>query len=169
MTLTQQRQALQSTQRDVEIISLENLGKQARLQRDPNQAVHEQLVRVQGEQQRLDETLNAQTVDLIPAHDMPQVLETLLARSSKLHMLALRSLPPTPLVAGKQQANLYKHGIRLQLEGSYFNIYQYLKALETLPRHFYWRQFDYQVKAHPTAVIEMEIYTLSTSKEFIRG
>ncbi|MGL5153883.1 MAG: MSHA biogenesis protein MshJ, partial [Aeromonas veronii] len=35
--------------------------------------------------------------------------------------------------------------------------------------HFYWKQFDYQVKAYPGAVVEMEIYTLSTSKEFIRG
>jgi MSHA biogenesis protein MshJ len=38
-----------------------------------------------------------------------------------------------------------------------------------LPRHFYWRLFDYRVQEHPSAVVEMEIYTLSTSKEFIRG
>ncbi len=72
-------------------------------------------------------------------------------------------------MAGEQKVNLYKHGIRLQLEGGYFDVYQYLKALEALPRHFYWKQFDYQVKAYPGAVVEMEIYTLSTSKEFIRG
>ncbi len=108
-------------------------------------------------------------MDLIQAHEMPEVLEALLSRSANLHMVALTSLAPEPLMAGEQRINLFKHGIRLKLEGGYFDVYQYLKALEALPRHFYWKQFDYQVQEHPRAVVEMEIYTLSTSKEFIRG
>jgi MSHA biogenesis protein MshJ len=150
-------------------MDLENLGKQARLARDPDQSVREQLVRVEGDIDRLDAELKAQTVDLIQAHEMPAVLEALLSRSTNLHMLALTSLAPQPLMAGDQRINLFKHGIRLKLEGGYFDVYQYLKALEALPRHFYWKQFDYQVQEHPKAVVEMEIYTLSTSKEFIRG
>jgi MSHA biogenesis protein MshJ len=167
--LQQDRMALSTAERDLEIMALENLGKQARLKRDPNQGVHDQLAQVEADLVRIDGELKAQTVDLIPAHEMPLVLEALLSRSTNLHMLALSSLEPTPLMAGDQQVNLYKHGIRLQLEGGYFDVYQYLKALEALPRHFYWKRLDYQVKAYPGAVVEMEIYTLSTSKEFIRG
>ncbi len=167
--LQQDRMALSAAERDLEIMELENLGKQARLKRDPNQGVRDQLAQVEADLARIDDELKAQTVDLIPAHEMPLVLEALLSRSANLHMLALSSLEPTPLMAGEQKVNLYKHGIRLQLEGGYFDVYQYLKALEALPRHFYWKQFDYQVKAYPGAVVEMEIYTLSTSKEFIRG
>ena len=167
--LQQDRMALSAAERDLEIMELENLGKQARLKRDPNQGVREQLAQVEADLARIDDELKAQTVDLIPAHEMPLVLEALLSRSANLHMLALSSLEPTPLMAGEQKVNLYKHGIRLQLEGGYFDVYQYLKALEALPRHFYWKQFDYQVKVYPGAVVEMEIYTLSTSKEFIRG
>ncbi|MGL5323194.1 MAG: MSHA biogenesis protein MshJ [Aeromonas sp.] len=167
--LQQDRMALSAAERDLEIMALENLGKQARLKRDPNQGVHDQLAQVEADLARIDGELKAQTVDLIPAHEMPLVLEALLSRSANLHMLALSSLEPTPLMAGEQKVNLYKHGIRLQLEGGYFDVYQYLKALEALPRHFYWKQFDYRVKAYPGALVEMEIYTLSTSKEFIRG
>ncbi|WHF35785.1 MSHA biogenesis protein MshJ [Aeromonas salmonicida] len=169
LRLEQDRVALTTAQRDLEIMDLENLGKQARLARDPDQNVREQLARVEGELGKLDAELKAQTVDLIPAHEMPEVLEALLSRSTNLHMLALTSLAPEPLMAGDQGINLFKHGIRLKLEGGYFDVYQYLKALEALPRHFYWKQFDYRVEAHPKAVVEMEIYTLSTSKEFIRG
>ena len=169
LRLAQDRVALTTAQRDLEIMDLENLGKQARLARDPDQSVREQLVRVEGDIDRLDTELKAQTVDLIQAHEMPAVLEALLSRSTNLHMLALTSLAPQPLMAGDQRINLFKHGIRLKLEGGYFDVYQYLKALEALPRHFYWKQFDYQVQEHPKAVVEMEIYTLSTSKEFIRG
>lgn len=167
--LQKDRMALSAAERDLEIMELENLGKQARLKRDPNQGVRDQLAQVEADLARIDDELKAQTVDLIPAHEMPLVLEALLSRSANLHMLALSSLEPTPLMAGEQKVNLYKHGIRLQLEGGYFDVYQYLKALEALPRHFYWKQFDYHVKAYPGAVVEMEIYTLSTSKEFIRG
>lgn len=169
LRLEQDRVALTTAQRDLEIMDLENLGKQARLARDPDQNVREQLVRVEGDIGKLDAELKAQTVDLIQAHEMPAVLEALLSRSANLHMLALTSLAPQPLMAGDQRINLFKHGIRLKLEGGYFDVYQYLKALEALPRHFYWKQFDYQVQEYPKAVVEMEIYTLSTSKEFIRG
>ncbi|HHQ4612968.1 TPA: MSHA biogenesis protein MshJ, partial [Aeromonas veronii] len=139
--LQQDRMALSAAERDLEIMELENLGKQARLKRDPNQGVRDQLAQVEADLARIDDELKAQTVDLIPAHEMPLVLEALLSRSANLHMLALSSLEPTPLMAGEQKVNLYKHGIRLQLEGGYFDIYQYLKALEALPRHFYWKQF----------------------------
>ncbi|HEA3084343.1 TPA: MSHA biogenesis protein MshJ [Aeromonas dhakensis] len=167
--LEQDRLALSSAQRDLEIMDLENQGKQARLARDPDQNVRTQLAGVDEEIGKLDAVLKAQTVDLIQAHEMPEVLEALLSRSANLHMVALTSLAPEPLMAGEQRINLFKHGIRLKLEGGYFDVYQYLKALEALPRHFYWKQFDYQVQEHPRAVVEMEIYTLSTSKEFIRG
>lgn len=167
--LEQERLALSTAQRDLEIMDLENQGKQARLARDPDQNVRTQLAGVDEEIGKLDAALKAQTVDLIQAHEMPEVLEALLSRSANLHMVALTSLAPEPLMAGEQRINLFKHGIRLKLEGGYFDVYQYLKALEALPRHFYWKQFDYQVQEHPRAVVEMEIYTLSTSKEFIRG
>lgn len=167
--LEQDRLALSAAQRDLEIMDLENQGKQARLARDPDQNVRTQLAGVDEEIGKLDAALKAQTVDLIQAHEMPEVLEALLSRSANLHMVALTSLAPEPLMAGEQRINLFKHGIRLKLEGGYFDVYQYLKALEALPRHFYWKQFDYQVQEHPKAVVEMEIYTLSTSKEFIRG
>ena len=167
--LGQDRQALAAAQRDLEILTLENQGKQARLGRDPDAQVREQLADVETSLRQMDAELLAQTVDLIPAHEMPAVLEALLSRSANLHMLALTSLKPEPLMAGEQKVNLFRHGIRLQLEGGYFDVYQYLKALEALPRHFYWKGFDYRVVEHPKAAVEMEIYTLSTSKEFIRG
>ena len=167
--LGQDRQALAAAQRDLEILTLENQGKQARLGRDPDAQVREQLASVETTLRQMDAELLAQTVDLIPAHEMPAVLEALLSRSANLHMLALTSLKPEPLMAGEQKVNLFRHGIRLQLEGGYFDVYQYLKALEALPRHFYWKGFDYRVVEHPKAAVEMEIYTLSTSKEFIRG
>ena len=102
--LQQDRMALSAAERDLEIMELENLGKQARLKRDPNQGVRDQLAQVEADLARIDGELKAQTVDLIPAHEMPLVLEALLSRSANLHMLALSSLEPTPLMAGEQRS-----------------------------------------------------------------
>lgn len=96
--------ALSAAERDLEIMELENLGKQARLKRDPNQGVRDQLAQVEADLARIDDELKAQTVDLIPAHEMPLVLEALLSRSANLHMLALSSLEPTPLMAGSRRS-----------------------------------------------------------------
>jgi len=46
--LGQDRQALAAAQRDLEILTLENQGKQARLGRDPDAQVREQLARAAG-------------------------------------------------------------------------------------------------------------------------
>ena len=53
--LQQDRMALSAAERDLEIMELENLGKQARLKRDPNQGVRDQLAQVEADLARLAE------------------------------------------------------------------------------------------------------------------
>ncbi|SIR54727.1 MSHA biogenesis protein MshJ [Aeromonas sp. RU39B] len=160
---------LESERRDLEIVGLEIQGKQARLARDPDAEVRQQLSQAGRELSQLEQQLREQTVDLIAAEEMPGVLQAMLSHGEGLRMLEMQSQPPEPLLPKEQNANLYRHQITLVLEGGYFDVYRYLQALEGLPRHFYWRLFDYQVTDWPKARVELQIYTLSTSKEFIRG
>ncbi len=64
--LQQDRMALSAAERDLEIMELENLGKQARLKRDPNQGVRDQLAQVETDLARIDDELKAQTVESDP-------------------------------------------------------------------------------------------------------
>lgn len=160
---------LESERRDLEVVGLEIQGKQARLARDPDAEVRQQLSQAGRELSQLEQQLREQTVDLIAAEEMPGVLQAMLSHGEVLRMLEMQSQPPEPLLPKEQNANLYRHQITLVLEGGYFDVYRYLQALEGLPRHFYWRLFDYQVTDWPKARVELQIYTLSTSKEFIRG
>ena len=63
--------------------------------------------------------------------------------------------------------NLYRHGVLLSLKGSYFDIQRYLTRIENLRWQFYWKRFNYVVTGYPDASVEVELYTLSTSKAFI--
>ena len=150
-------------------LQLENQGRQQALLLDPNQPVREQQQQLTQQLVQLDAQLKDQTLDLIPAERMPGLLEQMLASSGRLRLISLTSLPPKPLLDDPEQNLLFQHGIQLRLQGSYFDIFQYLRALEGLPEHFYWRRLNYQVEQYPQASIELELYTLSSSKEFIRG
>ena len=47
--------------------------------------------------------------------------------------------------------------------------YPAVATLEALPQHFYWQTLHYQVDKHPQGTVEVILYTLGDSKEFIRG
>ena len=56
--------------------------------------------------------------------------------------------------------NLFRHGIRLQLEGGYFDVYQYLKALsKPCLATSTGRALTTGWSEHPKAAVAMEIYT----------
>jgi MSHA biogenesis protein MshJ len=62
---------------------------------------------------------------------------------------------------------LYRHGIKIKLTGKYFQLRNYLQQLEKLSWKFYWQQFDYKLKRYPMSELEIEMYSLSTKKDFI--
>jgi MSHA biogenesis protein MshJ len=123
--------------------------------------------------QNITNQLKAQTNNLVPANEMAGMLENVLANTEGLKLIELESLTPIPISLGQPEegeesiAGLYRHGVTLVFEGSYFDIQRYLEKLESLPWQFYWVRFDYQVGEYPTASVKLEIYTLSTNKAFI--
>ena len=148
---------------------LDNQNLQQLLLRDPNQPLRDENQKIRGELTQIEAQLTDRTLDLIPAERMPGLLEQMLAGSGRLRLVSLTSLAPKTLMAGTEESILFQHGLRMRLQGRYFDILQYLRALEGLPEHFYWRRLDYQVEQYPEASVELELYTLSGSKEFIRG
>ncbi|WP_293751025.1 type II secretion system protein GspM [uncultured Paraglaciecola sp.] len=144
-----------------------------KLNTDPNDPVHERIKVLQGQIQSIAQQLEAQTNNLVPANEMANMLESVLAGSKGLKLIELQSIAPIPILFGQAeekdepQAGLYRHGVTLVFQGTYFDIQRYLEKLESLPWQFYWKKFDYLVDDYPTANVELEIYTLSTNKAFI--
>lgn len=63
--------------------------------------------------------------------------------------------------------DLYRHGIKIKLKGSYFHLRDYLIQLEQLSWKFFWQNFEYNLQAYPESELEIEMYSLSTKQEFI--
>jgi MSHA biogenesis protein MshJ len=143
------------------------------LKNDPNDPVRERIDVLTRQIQNITEQLEVQTNNLVPANKMAGMLESVLTSSQGLKLIELQSIAPTPILLEQPQedevpeAGLYRHGVTLVFEGSYFDIQQYLEKLESLPWKFYWKKFDYLVGDYPMASVQLEIYTLSTNKAFI--
>lgn len=146
---------------------------QNQLKADPNVPLRQRLEELRRRIVLLDENLASHTQDLVPAEKMPELLERVLSKSQKLNLVSLDSIAPIQVLKAEETQNtegnfnLYQHGVRLVLEGRYFEIQHYLEQLEQLPWRFYWKVFSYQVEEYPSASVELELYTLSTSSAFI--
>lgn len=66
-----------------------------------------------------------------------------------------------------QNLGLYQHRVKIKLEGSYFQLRDYLSKLETLSWSFFWESFEYKLTEYPKSELEIEIYSLSTHSKYI--
>jgi MSHA biogenesis protein MshJ len=126
----------------------------------------------------LDDTLLDLTSRMITPAQMRYALVDLLRLQSTISLKAFSALSVEPL-AVKQPAydtnqvfpsealSLYKHSVKLVLSGSYFELRDYLASLEQLKWRFFWRAFEYRLIEYPVAELHIEIYSLSTKKEFL--
>ncbi|UPW18007.1 hypothetical protein M0C34_17500 [Agarivorans sp. TSD2052] len=144
-----------------------------KLREDPNTEINAELKHWQSQLSQIDSKLELQQAGLIPVEQMAEVLEKLLQKNEGLSLVALDSIAPQAVLSSSETSsdslNFYRHGIRLQLSGSYFPLVKYLEILEALPQRFLWQLIDYKVDQYPKADIIINIYTLSTNKDFISG
>ena len=150
---------------------------------DPNIQLAESLAKLTQRMKDLDMRLQHQTANLVLPTQMPMLLEKVLADSKGVTLVSMQSIAPTAVlsptmnnndekeinddVSTSEDINLYRHGVMLSVKGSYFDIQRYLSKIESLKWQFYWKRFNYVVDSYPNALVEVELYTLSTSEAFI--
>ena len=148
---------------------------------DPNEATRKDIEKLRKEIPELDAQLAGATSGLIDPREMTRVLEQLLARTSRLQLRALRTLPPAAVVAPASTpaadaaaapvqagaAQIYKHGLELELTGTYLDILRFLQALESLQWRFFWDRIEFSVEEHPRARVKLTLYTLSLQEGWI--
>lgn len=180
--LEDERRAAETRQQQARVAGAE---LQARAAADPDRARRQALLAGQAMRQRLLAELERDTAVLIDPQRMQRVLQDLLQSRPGLRLLALESfsaplqlpaaLPAESKPAGAEASEpvpaaplLYRHGMRVTLEGSYFELRDYLQAIERQSlaeggRRLFWERLDYRVgEAGPgRAQVVVELYTLS--------
>ena len=145
------------------------------LAQDPDTANRKQLSRLQGQRKIIDKKLQEKMQGLIEPSQMAKVLEAVVTQTSHLRIEKLNNLPTRPLIDAKDgdasemiaDIGVYRHGLQIELSGSYMNMLSYLKNLNSLPWDFYWDSLDLQVKKYPKSRIVIVVHTLSFKEGWI--
>ncbi len=171
----QQNRALSQQIQDrtlaVQTAQSKNMIMEAKLSRDPDADIDQELKQLLKKSQNLSEQAAQIVKNFITPEAMAHLLEEVLASSESLTLVSLDSLPATSITPRQESSirQYYIHPVRLEMTGSYFAIQTYLQRLEALKAKYYWQNFEYQVDAYPKARVVLQVYTLGTSKEFIGG
>jgi MSHA biogenesis protein MshJ len=155
----------------------------ASMHKDPDEALKQRLQGLKQQLLSLDSELTTLSVGLVPAKQLPVLLQDVLRQTGQLQLLGMQTLPVTNLKLEGQvvedqnseaegtlaSAGVFKHAVQLQLRGSYFQVLTYLEALEGLKWRFYWHSLNYEVDDYPKALVTLNVYTLSTEEGLFSG
>jgi MSHA biogenesis protein MshJ len=123
----------------------------------------------------LQETQNK----LVSPERMAKLLEQVLAKNSRLQLVALETLPvsnfieqsateATPAAGDAMRKQIYKHGVKITVRGSYADLTQYLQSLEKMPTQMFWGMADMNVVKYPQSELTLTLYTLSLDKTWLQ-
>lgn len=124
-----------------------------------------------------DAYLKATQDKLVPPEKMAALLEQVLAKNSRLQLVALNTLPVSLFIepsadgatkAVVQEKQIFKHGVQMTVRGSYADLMQYLAALEKMPTQMFWGMAKLNVVQYPSAELTVTLYTLSLDKTWLQ-
>ena len=138
---------------------------------DPNADLRDRQQALQQSIAALEERLQRAVESFVAPERVPELLAELMRQHQGLRFSAAERLPSEPLMAEQTEANalpsLYRHPIRIEFEGNYFDVLAYLQVLERSDWRLNWRKLDYAVHAYPMARVSIEVDTLSRSREWL--
>lgn len=146
---------------------------QAKLAADPNLSYRQALAAARITQDQALQRIDAETSALVSPAKMKALLQELLNNQTKLKLVALESSSAPLAVPAAVVANpaatetpplvFYRHGLRLTLEGGYFDLVTYLKAIQASGWRLHWDSLNYEVGegGADRARITLDLHTLS--------
>ena len=172
--IAQQEDETTAIQAQIQALVRPNVPDQDALNRDKIKSLRGQIA-------QLDRQLEEQQKQFVPPEKMAAMLESMIAKNPKLQLLSLRNLPGTGLsqgaavLTGDAQGRakvaaareVFRHTVEISVKGSYFDLLDYIAALERMPQRVFWESFDLSVAQYPQSVLKLTIYTLSPEKSWL--
>ncbi|MBL4680904.1 MAG: hypothetical protein JKY88_09295 [Pseudomonadales bacterium] len=132
---------------------------------------------VQAEITELNEEIDRYAETMVPAEEMPSLLQVILEKSD-LQLVSLSNIVPIPIMSISKDADeiekaqlkeiqLYRHGISLKLRGEYRSVLKYISELEMQKWKFNWRSMVYEVDEYPIGEVELQLQTLSRDERWM--
>lgn len=140
---------------------------------DRNALNRARLKSLRAETEQLDRQFEQQQKQFVAPEKMAALLGDMIAKHRNLKLQSLRNLPPVNLSetgGGARAAGtraVFRHAVELKLSGSYFDLLDYVDALERMPQQVFWEAFELRAAQYPQSVLTLTIYTLSQDKSWL--
>ncbi len=172
--IAQQEDETKAIQAQTHTLVRPNVADQDALNRDRLKSLREQMA-------QLDRQFEQQQKQFVAPENMGAMLENMIGKNRKLQLISLRKLPgtglsaraaaPTGAAGGPARADgareVFRHTVELSVRGSYFDLLDYLAALERMPQRVFWDGFELSAAQYPQSVLKLTIYTLSPEKSWL--
>ena len=149
-----------------------------------NSGKNSALNRLRAEAAALEQTVKGHEGGMVPPERMIDTLKSLLAAQPGLTLISLHTSAPSPIfkevmnetaAAATLQTTavppgdqLYKHGIELRVQGSYADLTEYVRHLESLPWAILWEDLSLDASRHPSIEMTLKLNTLSREPTWAR-
>lgn len=150
---------------------------------DENSPMRQRLEQIRQQIADGDIYLQSRRERLVAPEKMGGLLEQVLRKNGRLQLISLQTLAAAPLIdkaakPGKGRAvpeeaavvpdkQVFRHGVRIAVRGSYPDLLQYLTALEQLQSQMFWGEADMNA-AYPDVTLTLTLYTLSLDKTWLQ-
>lgn len=136
---------------------------------DPDVAQRARLEQLQKQFAELQLTAADIVRGLVSPREMRQLVNSMLRENGALELVKAENLPPETITlnAGGNSPALYRHGLRLSVQGRYPDIVRYLRALEKLSWRVMWGEVQLESTRYPVSRVTLTLYTLSLDKAWI--
>lgn len=140
---------------------------------DPDRDIKQQVAAAQDKLTSLNESLAELSLGLVPVEQLAIILRDVLRTTDSLELIKLRTLPVEAIAVTDADANsdgeekragVYKHQVLLEVKGNYRELLVYLHTLESMNWRFYWEELHFAEERYPNAIIQLQVYTLSTDE-----
>lgn len=142
------------------------------LANDPNKVLREKMAGLNQRHAAVDADIALITDGMIAPELMPQLLGELLSERSGLKVQSIKTRPAQPVLSAnkddKRAPAIFRHDLEMRLEGSFFQVQNYLQSIEQLPSRMIWDDLTFEVEKHPNGQLQLAVHTLSTREELIR-
>lgn len=160
-------QRLEQTRDRVQALStsIEQMATAART--DPNEALEQQAVALEGRIERLAADLARLDTGLMTPEQTLELLRGVLDEQPELELKSLVKLPAEPLEPDAVDAGIFVHRFRIRFETGYAGLIDYVRLLENLPLGLYWESVRVDVPGWPTNRAELVLYMLTLDEDWL--
>ena len=159
--------------------------------RNPDAAKQAQLKQLKDQLATMRASLEDMQKGLVSSDRMTGLLEDILKRNNRLHLVSLHTLPvediagsdastadkhadAAPKATASKDAlaspvsGVYRHGVEIVVEGSYLDMVDYMTQLEAIPWRLYWGSARMETDNTNTKLkLTLTLYTMSLEKKWL--